>query len=134
MIVRAIDLSGDWTFGKGRNDYLSGNPAVAQNLVTRLRSFLGDCFFDMPAGVDWFNQLGGKNVLGLTRDVKTVILNTQYVTRIISLGITLDSARDLGLSYEVDTVFPGTIKTSARYLLTESGLILTTEGGDPIHV
>lgn len=134
MIVRAIDLSGDWTFGKGRNDYLSDNPAVAQNLVTRLRSFLGDCFFDMPAGVDWFNLLGGKNVLGLTRDVKTVILNTQYVTRIIALGITLDSSRQITLSYEVDTVFPGTIKTSARYLLTESGLVLTTESGDPIHV
>ena len=51
MKVRALDESGDWTFGKGENNYYSANDAIAQNIKTRLYSFLGDCFFDLSANI-----------------------------------------------------------------------------------
>ena len=105
MRVRALDGTHDWTFGKGRNNYLRDNAAVAQNIDTRLNSFLGDCLFDSGAGIDWFNLLGNKNRLALNLAVSAVILNTAYVSGILQLSINLDSARNLTITYRVQTVF-----------------------------
>lgn len=104
MIVRALDSNGDWTFGKSLNDYLSGNKAIKQNIKTRILSFLGDCFFEMTAGIDWFNLLGSKNVLGLNLSINSVILNTQGVTGILQLNTTLIN-RVFNVSYKVQTIY-----------------------------
>lgn len=134
-IVRAIDHTGDWLFGKGRNDYRSKQPAVAQNIETRLRSFLGDCFFDTTAGIDWFTLLGGKNQFAVNLAVSTTILNTADVTGLLQLSVTLSASRNLKITYKVDTNFG--VVTSSKIvspmdLLTEDGQTIDTEGGDPI--
>ena len=135
MIVRALDSNGDWTFGAGLSNYLSGQAAVSQNIQTRLNSFLGDCFFDLGAGIDWFNLLGGKDLTTLNLAVSAVILNTQYVSNLIQLSINVDVNRNVSISYEVQTSF-GAFSSSASvftdYLLTEDGSILDTESGDHI--
>ena len=65
MITRALinnpdpKLDNDWTFGKGRQSYLRHEAAIKQSIRTRLMSFLGDCFFDINAGIDWWRFLGG---------------------------------------------------------------------------
>lgn len=106
MRVRALDGAGDWTYGKGKNDYLTRNPAVAQSIQTRLFSFLGDCFFDLGAGIDWFTFLGGKDQIGLNLAVSAIILNTQDVTGIRQLSIDLQpSNRKLTIQYRVQTTF-----------------------------
>jgi len=61
MIFRNIDENGDWDFGKGIQDFTSGNKAIGLNIKTRIQSWVGDCFFDMNAGIDWLNRLGSKN-------------------------------------------------------------------------
>jgi len=105
MIVRKIDIENDWLFGKGRNDYLSANDAIAQNVKTRLQSFLGDCFFDISAGIDWFNRLGSKNKLQIQLDVNAVILNTPGVTGIVDSSFSIDSNRKITLQYSINTVY-----------------------------
>jgi len=105
MIVRAIDVEDDWRFGKGKSDYLKDNQAIAQNITTRLKSFLGDCFFSLDSGIDWFNLLGTNEVLGLTLSIKTTILNTPGVTGIVDLSSDLDENRNQTLRYSVTTVF-----------------------------
>lgn len=105
MRVRAIDGTHDWLYGKGQNDYRTGLLATAQNIDTRLSSFLNDCFFDTGAGIDWFNLLGGKDELSLNLAVSAVILNTQDVTGLLQLSITLNSARLLTISYQVQTTY-----------------------------
>lgn len=109
MRVRALDLNGDWTFGKGANDYKvdqNGKPdALAQNISTRLKSFLGDCFFNTGAGIDWFNLLGSKNEVALNLAISSVILNTQNVTGIDQLSATVDDNRRLTIQYKVQTVY-----------------------------
>lgn len=136
MIVRALDENGDWTFGKGRNNYKSGVLAVAQNIQTRLQSFLGDCFFDTAAGIDWFNLLGTKNQLQLKLAISSVILNTENVASIISLSLNLDPfTRNLLLTYKVQTYFGEIVAediTIPDFITTEDGDILTTEDGDPL--
>jgi hypothetical protein len=104
MIVRSIDAENDWNFGKGKNDYKSANDAIAQNIKTRLQSFLGDCFFDIAAGIDWFNLLGSKNQLALSLEINAVILNTENVTGIKQLFVSLTD-RVFEVSYRVQTTY-----------------------------
>lgn len=109
MSVRAIDANGDWIFGKGINDYLSGNAAVQQSIKTRLLSFLGNCFFDVTAGIDWFNLLGAKNQTQLTLAISSTILNTDNVTGLLQLSVTLNPiSRAFSITYQVQTTYSTT--------------------------
>lgn len=105
MIVRKIDSNGDWTFGKGLSNYAKDNLAIAQTIETRLRSFLGDCFFDSESGIDWFNFLGSKNIAGLILKIKSTIINTNGVVSLESVNTQLDNDRRLTVSYRVNTVY-----------------------------
>lgn len=138
MIVRSLDVNGDWTFGKGKNNYLANNKAIVQNISTRLNSYLGDCFFALDAGIDWFNLLGSKNQIALELAVRAVILNTDGVTSLVDVSVDLNhTTRRMTMRYTVETTYsvinriaPVTGLTS--YLLTEDGLVLITEDGEPL--
>lgn len=138
MIVRSLDINGDWTFGKGKNNYLSNNKAIVQSIATRLQSFLGDCFFAVDAGLDWFNLLGAKDQLALELAVRAVILNTQDVTAIVNVSINLEeNTRRINMKYTVETVYTAANQSVpvvgvTSYLLTEDGSVLITESGRPI--
>jgi hypothetical protein len=106
MIFRGIDIDGDWNFGKGRNDYLRGKKALMVNLKTRLQSFLGDCFFDLAAGIDWFNLLGSRDQLSLKLAITATILNTPDVTGVQVLNVILNPrTRAYTITYRVATVY-----------------------------
>ena len=121
MIMRALDSNGDWTYGKGKNNYNSGNAAVAENIQTRLASVLGDCFFDTGAGIDWFNLLGGKDQTALNLAVAAVILNTPNVTGILQLAVILNEVtRAILIQYQVQTTY-SQITGTFQYDLNGSG-------------
>lgn len=105
MIVRALDSEGDWLFGKGKQDYLTNQDAIAQSIKTRLSMFLGDCFFATNQGIDWFNLLGSKNQLQLNLAISAVILNTENVTGILQLSSELTPSRKFTVRYSVQTTF-----------------------------
>jgi hypothetical protein len=106
MRVRALDENGDWTFGKGKNSYLVDKQALGQNITTRLKSFLGDCFFDLRAGIDWFTLMGGKDQLSIELNVATTILNTPDVTGLETLDTIIDArTRNITISYAVASVY-----------------------------
>ena len=139
MIVRALSATGDWTFGAGLNNYKSNRAAVAQDIQTRLSSFLGDCFFDLGAGIDWLNFLGGsKNQLALNLAISAVILNTEGVASMVQLSSNLDLVtRAFAVSYTVATVYgliTGTVSPATFYLLTQSLDPLTTQSGENIII
>lgn len=116
MIVRALDSLHDWQFGKGLNDYFFNQDAIVQNINTRLNSFLGDCFFDQNAGIDWFGFIGSKNQMGLNLAIAAVILNTENVLSMIQLTNTLSESRVFSVSYNVSTTF-GVISASTSVTL-----------------
>ncbi len=107
MRVRSNNPStNDWTFGKGASNYLQGNLAVGQLIKTRVLSFLGDCFFDTTTGIDWFQFLGGKNVIQLNLAISSTILNTPNVTGIIQFNVNLNHiTRLFSVSYTVQTTY-----------------------------
>lgn len=105
-MVRAIDELGDWTFGKGKNSYKFGIQALEQNISTRLKCFLGDCFFDLRAGIDWWTLMGGKDQLAIELNIATTILNTPEVTGLQRVEAIVDPAtRNVTIRYAVDSVY-----------------------------
>lgn len=103
--VRALDVNHDWTFGKGRNNYLRDQAAVMQSIDTRLSCFLGDCFFDLGAGIDWYTYLGSKDQLPLALAIQATIQNTAYVTGTVQTRVFLTSARAFNVQYTVQTTY-----------------------------
>ena len=90
MIFRNLDQNGDWTFGHGKSNYATGNLAVGLNLKTRLLSWVGDCFFDMKAGIDWTNRLGSKNQQTLlAADIQRITQQSFGITSITSFNARL---------------------------------------------
>jgi hypothetical protein len=111
MLVRAIDSNHDWLFGQSTNCYVANNAAIAQNINTRLSSFLGNCFFDLTAGIDWFNLLGSKDQTALNLAISATILNTEGVTGIVQLSLNLSIKRVFSVSYVAQTVYSTTSST-----------------------
>lgn len=105
MIIRALDADHDWKFGRGKQDYLTKNDAIALNIETRLLSFFNDCFFDLAAGLDWFGFLSRKNTSKeIELNSRAVILQSYGVVQVTSLTATI-SGRVLSLKYTIDTIY-----------------------------
>lgn len=109
MIFRGIDGSEDWSFGKGRQSYFTDGNAIAANIRTRLFTFLGECFFALQDGVDWWNLIGGKNPsaqANIILQCRTIIANSYGVVRINSVVPVFQAGtRDLRVTYDIDTIF-----------------------------
>lgn len=102
MRVRSITANGEWTFGKGRANYLTGSKAIAQNVKTRLRSFLGDWFLDIEHGVDWLNLLGNRNTeRRIIRAVERTVLQTNGIVSVNRIEIVRRDA-NRGIIIQVD--------------------------------
>lgn len=93
MKVSRIDADNDWTFGRGKANYLSKGPAVHQKVITRLQSFKNDWFLNIDDGIDWIDLLGRKGTQDtIQREVERVILQTYGVARIDELDIIVDNS------------------------------------------
>jgi hypothetical protein len=115
IINRALDGAGDWTWGQGLSSFNTGQAAVAQDVGTRLLLFLGDFFFAMLCGVDWWNLCSSKNPAaqnGIILQTRQMILGTvggypsSGVTSINSLNVYLNPrTRQLSLEYNINTIY-----------------------------
>lgn len=131
MIVRMLDGMGDWLFGKGKQDYITKNNAIAQMVQTKLSTFLGECFFNVTVGVDWWNLLGFKNQQLINLQCSTVILNIEGVTGIKAFSLGLNPInRNLNISYNVETIYPGSVAGNLIILTDQQGNILTDQQGN----
>jgi len=106
MSFRALDSNGDWTFGNGQQNYLTGLNAIAADINTALKTFLGECFFAVNFGVDWWNLLGSKDQQGIILQCRQIIASRDSVTRINSVYAALDrTTRCLVVTYNIDTIY-----------------------------
>lgn len=109
MIMRALSPTGDFTLGHGVQNYLRDEPAIELNVQTRLKSFLGDCFWAIDAGVDWWELLGVKNPQAQAAIVlacRLTIAESYGVVRINSIAAATDPVtRRLTVTYNIDTIF-----------------------------
>jgi hypothetical protein len=66
---------------------------------------LGDCFFSLDSGVDWWNLLGAKSEPAVLLAVRSMILNTTGVTGLIEISVNLNQNRNITVKYSVTTVY-----------------------------
>lgn len=120
MIIRSLDENLDWNFGHGLGSYLSGDPAIGLNLDTSLLSWMGDCFFDKNAGVDWLTRLGSKNQSQLLQaDLRRIILTSFGVTGISNFATVLN-IRAFTANYGVNTIFTKSYQQSVTQGVTQN--------------
>ncbi|MBC9131310.1 hypothetical protein FcAc13_08305 [Frischella sp. Ac13] len=92
MIVRELDINHDWTFGRGKANYLTGSAAIRQCIKTKLFSLKNNWFLNKDDGIAWFNYLEkNPDTIQLEREIKTAILSVEGVNEIIHFTILLDS-------------------------------------------
>lgn len=104
--MRVRRLNGhDWTFGRGRADYVKDQAAIAQNIKTRLLSFKNDWFLDIDANIDWMNLLGQRGTEKIIEnEVARVVLTTSGVVRINSLSLQ-NKERRVIIEANITTIF-----------------------------
>ena len=105
MKVRSIDRTKDWQLGKGKNDYKKDVNAVIQMIETRLKSFLGDCFFDLAEGIDWFYFNGSKDSEELKIAITARILNTPNVISASEVITEVGKGRIFLIQFTVNTIY-----------------------------
>lgn len=105
MIIRNTP-KGNFTFGKGKSDYLRDLDAVLGNIEGRLLSWVGDCFFSPAEGVDYNTYLDKNTEQLLIADQKRVILQSEGVIKIISYESSLDrNTRGFTAQTEISTIY-----------------------------
>ena len=117
MKVRAIDENHDWVFGTGLQSYVENDREIAQMIKTRVLSFLGDCFFAINEGIDWFNLLekGAENEAMLKRSIGLTILKTNGVVALNEVDLT-KNGRTVIINYNVKTIYSMSYQNSIEVL------------------
>lgn len=118
MIIRALDSTHDWTFGHGKQDYKTAQSAIAEDVQTKLLSFLNDCFFDLEMGVDWINLMRQKNKQKqIALSCRAVMLKAEGVVRVNEVSVSYSEAsRGLVISYSIDTAYTRNLNQSIEVL------------------
>lgn len=92
MITRALTSTNDWQFGNGLNSYLVGEAAIEANIRTKLLEWVGNCYFNLLAGIDWKNRLDVGQQQALLIEIKNLVLNCYGVVAITSISANFNSA------------------------------------------
>lgn len=106
MRYRKQSPTGDFTFGQGLADfYIDNVEAVAQSVMTRLLLLQGEFFLNTDAGVPYATQvLGYDTKPTYDQAIRTVILETQGVTAIVSYSSTVEN-RALTINATLNTIY-----------------------------
>ena len=123
MIIRALSPTGDWTFGQGKQNYLSSQKAINENIQTRLLEFYNNAFWNMNAGADWPRLLGTpgtKQEIVLT--CRAIILQSYGVIAVSSISVTyLGSTRNISMEFNISTIY--TSSQSVQFQLNLAQLL-----------
>ena len=104
-MFRNLDADGDWTWGNSKNNYVIENQEIGLNVKTRVLSFLGDCFFAVNEGIDWWNLLDYRYQDRLENAVSEVVKDTPGVTALNNVDILVNSDRNIRIWYDIQTVY-----------------------------
>lgn len=112
MRVRAVSDNLDWTFGKGNNNYVDQDMAIAQNIKSRLLAWEGDCFWALQDGIDWRNLLDKGQEEALKLAIRSNILQAYGVAKITELSAVLSADRKLSITYAVETIYGNSFQST----------------------
>ena len=84
---RRLDSDGDYTFGKGSGDFLTGVHAVAQAIQTKLKLYEGEWWEDINDGLPMFQKILGQRTPKpeVTNIIKKRILEAPNIAELRSV-------------------------------------------------
>lgn len=113
MKIRNLDSSGDWTFGKGLQSYLTGQAAIALDIKTYLNLWAGNCFWALQAGINWRQYLDKNQETQLLAGLQAALLGRFGVMAINQLSADLDPrTRAIVVTYDVQTIYTQSFQDS----------------------
>lgn len=113
MKIRNLNDRGDWLFGKGLQDYLTSQDAIALDIKTYLKLWTGNAFFALQAGVNWRQYLDKNQESRLLAGLQSAILARFGVMGINLLTARLDPiTRNLVVQYDVQTIYTQSFQDS----------------------
>jgi hypothetical protein len=116
MIIRSLTTSGDSTFGKGIQNFLNSQNAIAENIQTNLYCFLRDCYFDIQKGIDWIRFFSVPTTnQEVALSVRGAILLCYGVTSIQSLSVNLQN-RKINITAVINTIYTSNFKLNLEYV------------------
>lgn len=109
MIYRRLDNNGDYSFGRSKQDFISGSDAVAQAIKTRLLLLTSEWWEDQADGTPLFQSIIGttgteENLESVDLIIKERIINTENVDEITDYSSTYEN-RNFSVSCTVNTTF-----------------------------
>lgn len=107
MATWALDTNGDWIINNNISTFLTGNLEIIQNVETRIKEQIGDCFFNLQAGIDWINMpRGTEQINNLIIAIKNVIAGTNGVTSVIEINYNFNNiSRALEVTANYKTIY-----------------------------
>lgn len=102
--LKLDDVTGDLVIENGDLVLTTGSDAVRQHLSQRLRTFFGEWFLNLDAGLPYFQEILVKdpNLNAIDGVIKSEIINTPGVLELLSFNIDFDSALGtLTLTFQV---------------------------------
>ena len=125
MIFRQLDVNGDWTYGKGTQNFARDQQAIALNLQTLVRSWQGDCFFSLQSGINWKQLMNYGQQANLDTALQTLILQAYGVVGFPpgtppSINFN-SSSRHFAAVYTVNTVYSTQITEQLAILSNSVG-------------
>ena len=122
MIFRNLTSTVDWTYGAGFSSYATGEAAINLNIQTRLASWVGNCPWDLSAGIDWINRLDLNQAAQLRLDLAAVISLSYGVVNVTFVSASLDSkTRNFVVHYKIDTIYSQGFENEVNVLLGPQG-------------
>ena len=83
MTTREINEKREFMFGNGLLNYKVDMEELKQNIITTIRSFKNDCFFDLDAGIDWKTYLSN---YGTEKEIKEdIIRNVKKIEGVVGV-------------------------------------------------
>lgn len=117
MIFRQLTPNGDWTFGKGVANYAQNQDAIALNILTSVKSWVGDCFFSLQFGINWKQLMNTGQQSNLNAALQNLLLRTYGVVSIVSSSVNFNpNTRLFSASYTVNTVYSQTVVDQVNIL------------------
>lgn len=106
MAIRSLDKTGDWQFGNGLLDYKVQQKEIEQDIITSIKSWKNNCFFNLDAGIDWINYLGSYGTeTNIKQSIIKVVSKIIGVIAINNYSAFLDINRKLNITLNITTIY-----------------------------
>ena len=84
MIFRQLTQDGDFTFGKGKQNFTRDEDAIELAILTTLKFWKGDCFFATQFGINWKEYFNYGQQEALNSALQTALLQCYGVLSVNS--------------------------------------------------